>query len=120
MHTEYSSLLLMLLFIFLKVRNRECWSRDRTGGPAPVHRKNQAKFPALDSSALVGLEQQECMARSHRVDPCFSSPSSQGSRVRGDPRLHSQLACQRECHATLGRQPLMASYVEYLANICCR
>lgn len=41
-------------------------------GPAPVHRKNQAKFPALDSSTLVGLEQQECIANSHRVDPCFS------------------------------------------------
>lgn len=41
-------------------------------GPAPVHRKNQAKFSALDSSTLVGLKQQESRANSHRVDPCFS------------------------------------------------
>lgn len=87
-------------------------------GPTPVHRKNQAKFPALDSSTLVGLKQQECITRSYRVDPSLSLPS-QRSRARGDPRLHSQLACQRDCRAILGRQPLMASYVEYLANICC-
>lgn len=73
-------------------------------GPAPIHMKNQAKFPALDSSTLVGLEQQASIVNSHRVDPCFShSLPSQRSRVREDPRLHSQLACQRDCPAMLGR-----------------
>lgn len=51
-------------------------------GPTPVHRKNQAKFPALESSALVGLKQQECITRSYRVDPFLSLPS-QRSRARG-------------------------------------
>lgn len=41
-------------------------------GPAPIHMKNQAKFPALDSSTLVGWEQQAAIANSHRVDSCFS------------------------------------------------
>lgn len=41
-------------------------------GPAPIHMKNQAKFPALDSPTLVGLEQQASIANSHRVDLCFS------------------------------------------------
>lgn len=71
-HAEYSSLLLVLLFIFLKVRNRECWRYDRMG-PSPSSQKNQAKFPALDSSTLVSLEQQESIASSHRVDPLVHS-----------------------------------------------
>lgn len=65
-NTEYSSLLLILLFIFLKVRNGECWRHDRVG-PSPSSQKNQAKFPALDSSTLVGLEQQTSIASSYRA-----------------------------------------------------
>lgn len=67
-HAEYSSLLLVLLFIFLKVRNRECWRYDRMG-PSPSSQKNQAKFPALDSSTLVSLEQQESIAKQSQGGP---------------------------------------------------
>lgn len=52
-HTEYSSLLLVLLFIFLKVRDRECQRHEEQKlGPAPDHRKKQAKFTVPDSSTL--------------------------------------------------------------------
>lgn len=89
-------------------------------GPAPVHRKKQAKFPALDSSTPVGLEQQKSVASSHRVGPplLLFTPFPE-KRGEGNPRPHSQLVCQRDCRAILDRWPLMASYVEYLANICC-
>lgn len=56
-HTDWSSLLLMLLFIFLRSGIGNVGAMTERV-PAPVHRKkkNQAKFPALDSSALVGLD----------------------------------------------------------------
>lgn len=83
-HTEYSSLLLMLLFIFLKVRNRECWSHDRTR-PNPSSQENQAKFPVPDSSALAGLELQGCITRSYGVDLCFFFTPFSEKRGEGGP-----------------------------------
>lgn len=54
-------------------------------GPTPVHRKNQAKFPVPDFSALAGLEQQGCITRSYGVDLCFFFTPFSEKRGEGGP-----------------------------------
>lgn len=75
-HTEYSSSLLMLLFIFLKVRDRE-WERheEQKLDPAPVHRKKPARFTIPDSSTHKGLEQQGFWSQKSQGGPLVSFTS---------------------------------------------
>lgn len=57
-HTDCLSLLLMLLFIFFKIRNRECWSHDRTS-PSPSSQGKRIRPNSLlwtPLPALVGLD----------------------------------------------------------------
>lgn len=99
-HAKYSSLLL-LLFIFLKVRNRECWRHDRAGPSPNSHEKPGqipcSRFPHPCGPGIAGVYSQQ----SWGGPLLLWEGSEERSRVRGDPKLHSQLACLRDwlCHA---------------------
>lgn len=77
-------------------------------GPAPVHIGKPGQIPCSRFLHPCGPGTAGVYRQQSQGGPLLLSRPlpSQRSRVRGDPRLHSQLARPRGCHAMLGREPL--------------
>lgn len=90
-------------------------------GPAPIHMKNQAKFPALDSSTLVGLEQQASL------QPTVTgwTPASlihclhREAGLERTPGFIASWLAKGTALPCWADRPFNNLLCEYLANICC-
>lgn len=84
-HTDWSSLLLMLLFIFLRSGIGNVGAMTERV-PAPVHRKKKSgQIPCSRLLRPCGPGQQGCIASSNRVDPSFSFTPFTEKQGEGGP-----------------------------------